>query len=147
MKRREDIGMRASRLTRTLSPEQLAELLAITWFDLTPGRTPTMLPAGDCYDDLIRHRIIRPTVVPGWSRRKWRLMVITDLGKLTLLFRIENDLRDAGKLPPERCQMACPNCEGTGWAVPPQPEGECHQCHGTGMRPGDGTPENTERVT
>jgi hypothetical protein len=103
---REDIGMKASRLARTLTPEQLAELLAITWFDLTPGRTPTMYPAGDYYDAMIANKIIKPTVVPGWSRNKWRLMVITDLGKLTLLFRIENDLRDAGKLPREESECS-----------------------------------------
>lgn len=103
---REDRGMKASRLARGITPEQLAELLAISWFDLSAGesRCPTMRPEPDSplFAPLIANRILTPRPMKGWNPRKWRLLVITDLGKLTLLFRVENDLRDAGKLPPDR---------------------------------------------
>lgn len=103
---REDIGTKASRLAHSLTPEQLAEMLAIHWFDLATGgrRVPTIRPEpfDAKFAPLLKDRILAARPVKGWNPRKWRLMTFTDLGKLTMLFRIENDLRDAGKLPPER---------------------------------------------
>lgn len=99
---REDRGMKASRLAKTLTPDQLAELLSIHWFDLAARelRTPTMRPAADdpTYAPLLANRILTAVPVKGWSARKWRLMTFTDLGRLTMLFRIEDDLRRHGCL-------------------------------------------------
>lgn len=105
--RRPDLGMRAAAIARTFTPEQLEEMLAIQWFDLIPGRTPTPQHDPKDMDDpiiplLLRARVLVAQPVKGWSRRTHRLLCFTPLGRLALHYRIESDLRKYGCIPPER---------------------------------------------
>lgn len=101
--RREDMGTRIGRLADAVTKEQLAELLAIQWFALPINgkRIRSAISAihrdGETRAALIANEIIRWEV----KNRRQGYAIITELGMHVLHARIENDLRDAGKLPPE----------------------------------------------
>lgn len=111
-KRRKDLGMVVSELSKALTPEQLAEMLALAY--MTTGAATGSPHDGSLRKDpvvapLFKVKLIQ-NVLPterGYTRGfgYWSL---TQRGWLVLLSRCEDDLRRLGALPPE------PACEDEG---------------------------------
>lgn len=90
-----DRGMQIDEAGKALTPEQLAELLAIRWMTIVAPETRTPIMREYVMDEvhgpLTRKRILSWSTVPGWAKSKWRLPTLTQFGELVLLSR----LRDA----------------------------------------------------
>lgn len=99
----EDMGIRIGRLADALTPEQLAELLAIQWFALpfNGKRIRSAISSLNKLDEplasLIANGIIRWQV----KNKSQGFAIITELGLHVIHFRVKLALRAAGAIPPE----------------------------------------------
>ena len=98
-----DMGRKIGRYARELTPEQLAELIAMQRNAISlrrPMPLQTRLVREPMYQALLRRKIIvRLAPRPGFDPRRWAGLKITDLGQHVMLARIENELLAAGAIP------------------------------------------------
>ena len=89
-----DRGMKIDEAGKALTPEQMAELLAIRWMSIVvpDGRTPIMRDyvMDEVHGPLTRRGILSWSTVPGWTKSKWRLPTLTQFGELVLLSRLQD---------------------------------------------------------
>ena len=78
---------------KALTPEQMAELIAIKRHALMApeNRIPIMrhYVMDDVFGQLTRRRILSWSTVEGWAKSKWRMPTLTQFGELVLLDRLE----------------------------------------------------------
>lgn len=97
-----DKGMRISVLTKRVTPDQLAEMLAIRLANMHESQCPTHpmhWHGEDVYKPLVAWGIVRPEVVRGWPRG-WKRAQLTELGERVLLSLAEDALVRTGKMTP-----------------------------------------------
>ena len=81
-----------------LEPAHVAELIAIKWFALMPGRCPTMRKGHHEAADLLRWKLVTPSAVDGWNSRLWWLLNLTELGERVFLHIAEDALLATGMM-------------------------------------------------
>lgn len=109
MSRPRDEGIIISQLARDLTPEQLAEMLALAYMTTadnmgsahqpTYQRDPVAAPL--FHARLMRHDLIPELGKPPRKTRGFGWVSLTKRGWLVLLSRCETDLQRLGAIPPE----------------------------------------------
>jgi hypothetical protein len=97
-----DIGMRVGVLAKRVTPDQVAEMMAVRLFNMHASQCQThpMHWKGEgVYVSLIQWGIIEPETVPGWPRG-WKHARLTELGERVLLSLAEDALVATGKMAP-----------------------------------------------
>jgi hypothetical protein len=94
---RGDLGMQRARIAPLLTGEELAELLALAYFQICSGGSVAFGKPSDMETRLRSLRLVervRDAAAPGiWIRR------LTQLGWLTLLTRAESEMRHLLPVP------------------------------------------------
>ena len=100
--RRMDLGMRVAALSRTITPAQVAEMLAIRLAMFHPERVPILASYSkdETHAPLIRAGILTSRQPDGWNRG-WRMMTLTELGERVLLHVAEEAMLATRRMAPD----------------------------------------------
>ena len=88
MARREDPGMRVTRLAKDVTPEQCAELLAITLANMHSSQTsthPSHWRKDGIYGPLVKAGLVVGQACPQYVGRGWKRALLTNRGARVLL--------------------------------------------------------------
>jgi hypothetical protein len=99
MSREPERGIRILHVSRSMTPEQVAELLAIHRSSLNVCRIPILASHyhGDIIGPLVRKRLLTWEKCEGWSGQ-WRMPTITDFGVRVLLCVAEDAMMATGRM-------------------------------------------------
>ena len=108
-----DIGMRVAAAAKAITPQQVAELLAIKLANFHETQVPILVchwMNGAPCAVLLAGGMIKAENVKGWSSRKWRRARITEFGERVLLSVAEDAMVAQGRMdgldPPEWSEAA-----------------------------------------
>ena len=103
MTRRMDLGQKIVALAAELTPEQVAELLAVARANMHIEQTPTH-PShwrkDGIYGPLVRKKLIVGQVCPEWHGRGWKRALLTNVGQRVLLHIAEDAMIASGRMVP-----------------------------------------------
>lgn len=99
---RMDLGHRIVATAKTITPEQVAELLAVRLANMHPSQTPTHRShwaPGGIYAPLVKQKMVIGERVPDWPRG-WKRARLTELGERVLLHIAERAMVETGRMAP-----------------------------------------------
>ena len=98
-----DEGAAISRIARSLTPEQVAELHAVALANMYPKQTPTgpwHWQDGGIYPPLRDHSLLVGEAIRGWGEKEWLRARLTDRGMRVLLHIAEQAMVSTGRMEP-----------------------------------------------
>lgn len=104
MTKRQDMGMRVAAAAKVVTPDQVAELVAIRLSQFHPkDRCPILrsYQGDELHGPLEQAGIIEwqdPRRGPGWRKKQWGVPVLAEFGERVLLNIAEDAMIEAGRM-------------------------------------------------